>query len=287
MNEETATLRRQMEERAIRSLKVHKDRWQEHAALNKDRIGDNTVSKLWLDANSRTGVLIAAGPSLEHSLDEIRKFDRATHEIVCVDMALKFLLTNGIKPDYVVCADASHEVGRTLKVGGKAEDIALLLGVVAHPETAKDWQGKIFWFSMMSNVFDKDLGMWMQDGHMQASGGVSALLVPGGNVSSLGLSFLLCVRAVPKVLLFGHDFCWTDESRFYCGGASPELASERMKTEKESGTVVELKDNAGRTVYSNASLMYFAGWFADQLRAFPGAIENRTPSTILTNGGTA
>ena len=275
---DAALLRR----REISSLRAHKDTWQAHAAANHERVKQQ-IGALWQTANMKTGVLIAAGPSLEASLPEIKAIDRATHEIVCVDMALKFLLDHGVRPDYVICSDASKEIARTL-VSAASADISLLLNVVVDPKTAIDWQGPIYWYAMMSNVYDKDIGAFMQAAHAQAAG-VSSFLVPGGNVSSLGLSFLLGIRAVPKVLLYGHDFCWTDDNRFYCGGIASDLAAERLCSEKEAGTVVAMKDSSGKTVWTNASLVYFKGWCEDQMRLFPGAIVNRTPTTILSQGG--
>ena len=273
-----------MDARALASIRSHKDTWLANAAANRARVKHGQqVGRLWMNANPKTGVLIAAGPSLEASIVELHAIDRESHELVAVDMALKFLLEHGIIPDYVICSDSSKAIAPSLS-RMSAAGIPLLLNVVVHPDTAVDWPGPVFWYAMMSNVYDKDAKAFMQQTHAKAAG-VSSFLVPGGNVGSLGLSFLLGVRAVPKVLLYGHDFCWTDESRFYCGGVSPDLAAERIRSEKESDTIVAMKDADGREVWTNASLLYFRGWFEDQIKRFPGAIENRTPTTILSRGG--
>ena len=263
------------------SALAHKDRWSCHAAANKARVVFQ-VSRLWCDANPKTGVLIAAGPSLKASLPELRALDRGAHEIVCVDMALKFLLDNGVTPDYVICADASEEIARTLVPA--PPEVALLLNVVVHPDTAKDWAGDIFWFCMMSNYIDKEAGDWMQRDHQKKSG-VSSFLVPGGNVSSLGVSFLGSVRAVAKILLYGHDFCWTDDAEFYAGGVQQDLAEQRVKTEADAGTVLTMTDNRGNPVKTTGSLLAFSSWYSDIARTMPGLLESRTPTTILSLGG--
>ena len=259
----------------------HKDTWARHAAANRARV-QYQVSRLWLDANQRTGVLIAAGPSLKDSLPELRALDRAAHEIVCVDMALGFLLEHGVVPDYVLCSDASEEIARTLVPA--PENVALLLNVVVHPDTAKNWAGDIFWFGMMSNYRDKEADDWMQRDHQKKSG-ISAFLVPGGNVSSLGVSFLASVRAVPKILLYGHDFCWRDDREFYAGGVQNDLAQQRIKNEAESGTVLTMPDSRGNPVKTTGSLLAFALWYSDIDRTMPGLLESRTPTTILSLGG--
>jgi len=271
------------EERERRSIQIQKGAWSANAAANAPRVR-RLVQNLWLDEGKKTGVLVAAGPSLEQSIDEIKSLSRETHEIVAVDMALKFLLANGIVPDYVICADASDAITDTLEADVPKE-VALLLCVTVKPETGKRWPGPTYWFCMASNVFDGDLGEWMQRDHLIASK-VPSYLVPGGNVSSLGLSFLIGVRAAPKVLLYGHDFCWTDEHRFYCGGVRRDLAKERIRLESEAGTVFPMKDASGqRDVWTNGSLLQFARWYHERMSEFPGVIEQRTPVTILNDGG--
>ncbi len=271
----------QLAARGHASALAHKDRWSRHAAANKGRIVFQ-VSRLWCDANPKTGVLIAAGPSLKESLPELKALDRSKHELVCVDMALKFLLDNGVVPDYVICADASEEIARTLVAA--PPEVALLLNVVVHPDTAREWNGDIFWFCMMSNYRDKEADDWMQRDHQKKSG-VSSFLVPGGNVSSLGVSFLGSVRAVSKILLYGHDFCWKDDAEFYAGGVQQDLAQLRIKNEADAGTVLTVPDSRGNPVKTTGSLLAFASWYSDISRTMPGLLESRTPTTILSLGG--
>ena len=266
-------------ERELRTLAVNKDAWSANAAANRGR-ASRWVQQLWLDIGDKTGVLIAAGPSLASSLDEIRALDRREHELVAVDMALGFLLKNGIVPDYVICADSSREIAPTLAVPGIPPSVALLLSTTVRPDTGAGWPGPVYWFCLSSNVFDGDAGKWMERDHAVASK-VPSFLVPGGNVGSLGLSFLLGVRASPKVLLYGHDFCWTDDTDFYCGGVRADLARERIRSESAAGTVYAMKDTLGRPVRTNESLVQFARWYAERVTEYPGVIKNRTPVTIL------
>ncbi len=270
-------------ERERKTIALNKGLWSENAHANRPRI-KNWVQSLWLDCGVKTGVLIAAGPSLEKSIEEIRALDRKTHEIVAVDMALEHLLDSGVMPDYVICADASAEIAATIDLPNAPRSAALLLSVTVRPETGAKWPGPVFWYCLASNVFDRDLGKWMQQDHAAASG-VPSFLVPGGNVASLGLSFLLGVRAAPKVLLYGHDFCWTDDDRFYAGGVRAGLASERIRQETEAGTVFKVTSVSGAPVKTNGSLMQFASWFAERMTEYHGVIENRTPVTILREGG--
>lgn len=269
--------------RLTRTLRAQKGAWSANAAANRGR-AHGWVQSLWLDVGVKTGVLIAAGPSLAESIEDIRALDRRTHEIVAVDMALGYLLANGIVPDYVICADSSAEIARTLEVPGIPEALPLLASVTVSPATGAAWRGPIYWFCMSSNVFDRDLNEWMQREHAAASK-VPSFLVPGGNVGSLGLSFLLGVRASPKVLLYGHDFCWADDASFYCGGVNADLARRRIADESAARTVYDTVDTLGRPVKTNESLVGFARWYAQRVAEYPGVIDNRTPVTILETGG--
>lgn len=277
------TLVQVLEDRNVRSAAAQKDMWADNARANKSQI-KMQVGRLWQNESSKTGVLVAAGPSLPQSLAEIQSLSRSDYEIVAVDMALSFLLKNGVVPDFVICSDASTEIMRTLDFPDIPERLPLLLSVVTNPETARIWKGPIFWFGMNSNFYDADADKWMQDDHKSGSG-VSSFLIPGGNVSSLGVSFLSGVRAVRRILLYGHDFCWSAEGDFYCGGVKKDMADERIKAESESGTVMTVEDNEGRSVLTNGSLLTFAKWYSEQDRLMPGLLDNRTPRTILSLGG--
>ena len=104
-----------LKERGHVTALIKKDTWRENAAANKPRI-KYQVQQLWKDGNDKQGILIAAGPSLKSSLIELKHLDRKKFEVVAVDMALKYLVNEGIFPDYVICTDDSEDIQRTLDV---------------------------------------------------------------------------------------------------------------------------------------------------------------------------
>ena len=270
-----------LESRSHNTALFNKDLWSANASFNKSRI-KNQISSLWMDKNDKSGVLIAAGPSLKQSIPEIKALNRSLNEIVCVDMALNFLLQNGVAPDYVLCADSSKDISSTLVKSPK--EVSLILNVIVDSNTAKDWAGDIYWFCMMSNYYDREAGDFMQFDHQKKSG-VSSFLVPGGNVSSLGVSFLSGIRACREILLYGHDFCWENDDEFYAGGVRSDLAGQRISSESESGTVLDVSASCGRRVKTTGSLMSFRDWYQETDRMIPGLLVQRTPTTILEIGG--
>lgn len=264
------------------SLAAHADTWAKNCSANRARVREQ-VDALWLAGNAKKGVLIAAGPSLRESLDELRALDRATHELVAVDMALEGLLAAGIVPDFVIAADANPVIGDLLEDASiERPELPLLLADVADPSVADRWKGPVFWYGLLNQHKDPKTGEFMEKVHERLSG-VSARLAPGGNVSSLGLSFLVSVRACAKVLLYGHDFCWPADGPFYAPGAPDHLAQQRLAEERAAGTVYEHVASDGSKVLTNLSLLNFASWYHDVVhKAMPDLLEQRTPRTILS-----
>ena len=274
----TETLEREKihEARLVRTASRHKGAWMENIQANKPRI-IRDLSELWLDSDGGEIISVAAGPSLAFDLHRIRTMAPG-RQIVCVDMALKFLVNNGIFPDYVISTDASARVKDFLETGEISAK--LILNVIAHPQVAKSWRGNagIYWFVMANQFYDLDHKDFVENIHTKLSG-VGTKLVPGGNVSSVALGFALSARNASKVYLFGHDFCWKEE--MYCGGINKDLADERIRLESDAGTLLDSINTSGEKVKTNLSLMEFSKWHKDAVKNFGNHVVNCSSSTIL------
>ena len=261
--------------RTLRTLAKKKDEWLANVRANAPHAVSD-VSLLWKDGDYGEGISVAAGPSLEVDLIDLRRM-RKGRELAVVDAGLKFLLSEGIEPDYVVSTDSSPRVAEMLDVG--ACGAKMIWNVIAHPKVRETWKGDIFWWVMASNVLDLDEGAMMQDLHSAASK-IGGKLVPGGNVSSASFGFMASVRNVQKLHLFGHDFCWKD--RMYPAGAKMEdMEAARMKDEGEAGTIFEVKNTRGEKVFTNLSLQRYAEWHEEAIAAIRSRVVNHTTSTTL------
>lgn len=262
--------------RFIRTAAKRKRQWMENVEKNAPLVKFD-LGHLWREGpGNLEAVSVAAGPSLDTDLETLKQ-DRDGRELVCVDAALKFLTERGIRPDFVTCADASDEAAHLLLTSG-ATDLPLVLNVAAHPSIGALWKGRIYWYVIANQFFDLDRGAFMQTTHQLVSK-ASVALVQGGNVSSVSLAFLLSVRNADKVLLHGHDFCWTE--RMYCGGGMRHLENARIAGESKAGTQFETENSRGDRVITNLSLKKFAEWHDEAIRASAGRVVNRTTSTIL------
>jgi len=274
MTTETIEQEQAHRSRMIRTVVKNIDIWEENISANKPLI-TNDVSELWIDGNGGEYICVAAGPSLKDDLPKLKELSK-DKTIVCVDMAYKYLVDNGVEPDYVISTDASKSIAGLLHV--EMQNADLILNVIAHPNVAKSWRNKIYWFIMANQFYDADKKEMIETIHSRLSG-IGGKLVPGGNVSSLALGFALSMRSASKVYLFGFDFCWKDE--MYCGGVNKELADKRMEMESDAGTIYDDANTKGEGVKTNLSLKQYAKWHEETAQNFPGRVVNCTSSTIL------
>jgi hypothetical protein len=260
--------------RMIRTMVKNIDHWEANIHANRPRIVHD-VSELWRDSESGEYLCVAAGPSLKSDLPKLKEMEKG-RTIVCVDMAYKFLLENGVVPTYVLSTDASEKIANLLDTGIPGS--TLILNVISHPEVSRTWKQDIYWFVMSNQFYDADRKEMVEAAHMRWSG-ITGKILPGGNVSSMALGFALSVRNASKVYLFGHDFCWKDE--MYCGGINKNMGDERIKNEMESGTLYEVENTKGETAFTNLSLMQYSKWHEETSKNFNGRVVNCSSNTIL------
>jgi len=267
------------EKRTIRTLASKKDLWEYNILQNKPYI-KYELSELWNDFEKIDGCLVAASPKLKDNLAEIKDRSRSSMktEIVAVDMAAKFLIDNGIEPDFIVCCESSKEATRILDFDC---DIPLICDVVTNPEIVKNWKGEKLFFVTNNSCIDLDNNKELFWQRHQKLSGVTTMLKMGGNVGSAGLSYLLSVRNCNRIYLYGHEFCWKKGAEMYCGGIQSELANKRIITEQQAGTLYETTDMNNDTVYTNMSLQTFCDWYKDIMKMYPGVIVNHTNAGLL------
>ena len=266
--------------RSIRTVARRKREWLDNITINQPLIKKD-LSLLWLDKNYPEVISVAAGPSLDTDLPELKQL-RDGREVVCVDASLRYLVDNGIKPDYVISSDASEKILEMFRPVDLTalKNTKLILNVVAHPELARLWPGEVFWFVMANQFYDLDHKEMIQTMHSMTAR-IGTKLVPGGNVSSISLGFALSVRNAEKVYLFGHDFCWKED--MYCGGHLKHLAEERMANESRAGTMFDMLNARGEKVMTNLSLKEFANWHNEVIACARNRVVNCTSSTILNS----
>ncbi|MCF0130807.1 MAG: motility associated factor glycosyltransferase family protein [Pseudobutyrivibrio sp.] len=93
----------------------------------------------WI-GNRKIFNVVAAGPSLDDSIEYISKVDRNKQVIICVGRAFNKLLQCGIKPDFTVYLDPQNIVEKQIE-GIENEDVPAIIANVASWTVAHKYKG--------------------------------------------------------------------------------------------------------------------------------------------------
>lgn len=143
------------------------------------------------------GILVAAGPSLNKNIQELKKA-KGKAFIVAVDTAMKPLLQAGIKPDMYAIVDAMKPLD-LVKIE-ESREIPLLTTLNAAPEILEYHKGMKFFFNEGYQFAER---IFLKSG--QKIGDVSC----GGSVATSVFSLLYKI-GIDTVILVGQDLAYTD-----------------------------------------------------------------------------
>ena len=109
------------------------------AANQATVVADPDVAVLFA-GHCRTAVVVAAGPSLDLSLNRIRALQAEGAQVVSVDAALQPLLNAGVKPDYIVTLDPQPFVIRFFEIDlAPLEQTSLVYFPLVDPIVIQSW----------------------------------------------------------------------------------------------------------------------------------------------------
>lgn len=130
-------------------------------------------------------VIVGGGPSLADTLDMIRWRKSLGQTVFALNNAARFLLDNGITPDFQVILDARQENAQFVC------DVPLLAGSQCHPDVFKASTKAILWHPVIEGIeeyIDKDCE-----------------LIGGGTTVGLSTMCLVYALGYRKMHLFGYD----------------------------------------------------------------------------------
>lgn len=158
------------------------------------------------------GILVAAGPSLNRNIRELKKA-KGKAFIVAVDTAIKPLLKEGIIPDMFAIVDGKKPLDLVRMDG--ATEIPLLTTIEAASEVLSYHKGKKFFFTEGYRLADEILLHYMPRESM----------VPcGGSVATLAFGMLYRI-GIETVILVGQDLALTG-NRTHADGTFQEKMEE-------------------------------------------------------------
>ncbi|MDO5154424.1 MAG: DUF115 domain-containing protein [Eubacteriales bacterium] len=201
-------------------------------------------------------ILVAAGPSLEKNVEQLKKA-KGKAFILAVDTAALYLLNRGIEPDMVAAIDYLKPL--RLFDDDRLKDIPLVMLTDFNHKVMERLDGNDFVFGSSS------LGLYRN--YFQNMGNKIEGLPQGGSVATYGFA-LLQYWGFKKVMLVGQDLAHTGDKQ-HAGEA--EIKREEIKRE-----IIELEGNVEEKVYT--TLDYYA-----YLRWFEMAIAHYYPNSEVIN----
>lgn len=212
-------------------------------------------------------VVLAAGPSLDRNVEELRPL-RGRALVIAVDTALRPCIAAGLAPDLVVGVDPGEVNLRHLAVGAAPEQTHLVAEPSLAPGSFEPFGERVFTF----RVGDHDPWPWLV-----AQGVDRSPLRAWGSVLASALDLAVKVGGDPVILL-GADFAYTG-GQPYCRNTAYEADWARDQAEGHSLEVIwrqwikdaiEAIDMTGRLVRTTPHLIAFRDWIANYCRGVSG-----------------
>lgn len=193
--------------------------------------GLKEVSQLRLKSDMDEVVVVAAGPSLDDTMETIRRW-QGKKKIICVGTVFRKLISRGIRPDFVVVIDPQERTLRQID-GLESETVPMILGVTAHWGFAENYLGEKYIVYM--RTFDE-----MVENHIAS---IAKEVWPSGStVTWMALEVALRLGA-KKVYLAGVDLA-------YPGGVTHATDTLDYAVKKVEG-LLEVCGVGGISVYTD------------------------------------
>ncbi len=221
---------------------------------------------------NKPAVLVAAGPSLDQSMIDLKKV-KGKCVLIAVDSALIPLLENGIVPDFVTTLDFQElNFEKMAPCLGQDRPFFLVSNIKATPLTAKRFPARDLFFGFP----DDKPHLWMAK-----SLGVKQFLPPMSSVANMSLGLALHVGAGP-IFFVGQDLAFTSQENDHVEGAV--FHSEDPGGDNE----IQYVDGVnGGKVATARNLMALQKQFEDVISSSPGDFWNCSAAGVQLKGAPA
>lgn len=242
------------------------EQWKEHAKINGERYKKDgrSLKDLLNDGMGKLCVIAATGASLEKDIPTLLKY-RDKFDLCCNDKSFQILMDHGIKPEYVILADANVKFNDWCKDHiEQTESIHLISNITANPEWQQNWKGPVTWFVNKDNIQTEKI--------FSGISGCNEILPAASNVGNTAVVIMTQLCLYDQYLLTGYDFCWS-EGNYY---------AEHDSTKRHWMRHLTVINNKGEFVHSSGNLHFSSRWLADYLQTqTKRPVYNCSDETIL------
>ncbi|MCP4131399.1 MAG: motility associated factor glycosyltransferase family protein [bacterium] len=233
--------------------------WSSNIARNIGAFAASPGANIFYDMfKDMPALVVAAGPTLLHSLEFIRK-NRERMIIVAVDTAYGVLLHHGIEPHFCIAVDPQVINARYFE-GTREGKTILVADPTVHPSVYRLFRGRV----VCTGVAFK-LMKWIE-----RIFGERGELTHGGSVSTNAYDFALRLGAKP-IIMVGQDLSFTNGQAHARGSYLDEqihLKTNRVNTvdmfnRRQLTALPKIFVKGIRTpqVHTNQKMMIFLSWF--------------------------
>lgn len=259
--------------------------WQRNVLSNLPvLINSPGVNRLFGQFQNVPAVIVSAGPSLDKNVSHLKEAEGKAL-IVCVDTALKALLSHSITPDLVVAIDSQEANYKHIK-GIKVKGPFLVIVPVTNPKIVKELSLPVF-----VTDYGHPMTKWVENfigtkGHTKV----------GGSVATTCFDLLVQLGANP-IIFIGQDLAYTD-GKLHTGKASymdewveslgkfdtlETKIRERMREERLGW--VDGQD--GKKVMTSYQMQGWITWLQDQIKDAKATCINATEGGAKIEGASA
>lgn len=219
-------------------------------------------------------VLVAMGPSLEENIDTLKKY-RDKVDIVCCDKAFVPLMDHGIKPNFVMTADASIPYKYIETRRRDTEGVCLIATPYANPVWTSMWKGPRYFYvnqdAIESERFFKPI-LKNRYRTIPASSNISnAMLVFW---TECNLTKNANWGGYESYLLVGYDYAWEPAGNYY--------AWDNPIPKRYYMNHMTAIDYTRKVIFSSANLEFSAKWMIDYIAAFNLPVVNCSNRGLLS-----
>jgi SAM-dependent methyltransferase len=233
--------------------------WTEQTITNLPKIkksdGIWSMKKMLVDDNEKAVVIVGASPCLEKDVATLKTLDEHFILIV-VNSALKRVLKEGIRPDYVWMMDSNDtDMAKHLDIDRNgspwhSKDLTLVTSNASSSEAIKNWKGKIIWVPYYA--IDPEYKTKIR----ALLGRTSPM---GGNAFSSALATAYDVWGARIFVFVGNELCY--DNQYY--------ADKKSKWEKKNVMHFKVKDVTGEERLTNIPLYQYKMWIEKMIDELP------------------
>lgn len=247
-------------------------------------VGGSDVRALTDAFRGLPAVLVAAGPSLDNVIDDLRR-TRSKAVVFATDTAFRSLLVNGLDPQFVVGLDPSAANARHFHALPDCRNSWFIGETALDPSTSAAFGSRTFWFRCSTH----QPWPWLQQhgidvGRLDVWGSVltaafQCAMLAGCNPITIVGADLAYTGGRPYARGTTYEFEWAWSTAF---GRKLEAEWLNQLSERVPITTTDLR---GREMQTTKSLLSFRDWMVAQAARSGRRVVNATGAGMLVGEG--